>query len=484
MGKLTKNYLYNLTYQLLVFLVPIITAPYLTRTLGAEQLGIYSYVYSITSIINTVTMLGTHTYGYRQVAYTRDNTKLCNRVFWEMTILKLSLGVIGTVFYFLYAYKNEYFIQFLYYYPWLLASYIDLSFIYVGMEEMKYPVMRNIMVKILSVIGIFVIVHVPDDLNKYILVLSLSTLIGSLTIYIGLKKYVLFTIQSVGIRIGSIMDHLRMSFSLFLPQAASYVYLQVDKIMIKALVHGTAQISFYDQADKLVRVPLTVILVLSTVIMPRMANISQKGNLEELYGYLFKSFQLSLLLAAPMAVGIAVLAKGFVPWYLGSEFTSTSTAMMILAPIIVTTSIGGVIGTQYFTATNQINILLVANLSAFGSNIICNYFLISKLGYLGAAIATILASGISAAIQLIYLNKTVKIYDIVKRVYKYFVSAIAMGTGVLFCMRFFDFKIGPIYTLLEIVIGIIFYCLGCLVLRDEFFIQLVKRIWKMVTKNA
>ena len=37
---ITKNYIYNLAYQILIILLPIITAPYLSRVLGAENIGI------------------------------------------------------------------------------------------------------------------------------------------------------------------------------------------------------------------------------------------------------------------------------------------------------------------------------------------------------------------------------------------------------------------------------------------------------------
>ena len=73
--KIVKNYIFTLMYQLLVLLVPLITAPYLARTLGPEGTGAYGYVYSMTSIINTLVLLGVYNYGNRQIAYVRDDCK-------------------------------------------------------------------------------------------------------------------------------------------------------------------------------------------------------------------------------------------------------------------------------------------------------------------------------------------------------------------------------------------------------------------------
>ena len=47
MTSLKKNLVYNMAYQILVILLPLITAPYVSRVLGAAGLGTYSYVYSI-----------------------------------------------------------------------------------------------------------------------------------------------------------------------------------------------------------------------------------------------------------------------------------------------------------------------------------------------------------------------------------------------------------------------------------------------------
>ena len=82
MGRIAKNYIYNLMYQLLVLLVPLITAPYLARVLGSEGTGIYSYVHSMTSIICTISLLGIYNYGNRQIAYVRDNKEQISQTFW------------------------------------------------------------------------------------------------------------------------------------------------------------------------------------------------------------------------------------------------------------------------------------------------------------------------------------------------------------------------------------------------------------------
>ena len=71
---------------------------------------------------------------------------------------------------------------------------------------------------------------------------------------------------------GTYKKHIIGAVILFLPSLVSTIYLQMDKVMIEWLTGETAQISYYDQAEKIVMIPLTFITVLSTVMMPRIAN--------------------------------------------------------------------------------------------------------------------------------------------------------------------------------------------------------------------
>lgn len=72
--------------------------------------------------------------------------------------------------------------------------------------------------------------------------------------------------------------HLTSSMQLFLPQIASILYLQLSKVMIKYFNGEVSQIAFYDQAEKIVSIPMALITALSTVMMPRIANEFSNGT--------------------------------------------------------------------------------------------------------------------------------------------------------------------------------------------------------------
>ena len=477
MGKIARNYIYNAAYQLLVFLVPIITAPYLARVLGASNLGIYSYVNSSGNIETTIALLGIYAYGNRQTAYVRDNKHELTKTFWEIELTRLILGGIGTVIYLIYAQLNpEYKYYFALYYPYILAQFLDCSWVYVGLEDMKPAVVKNFITKIANVVGIFIFVRDRDDVWIYIFMLAITTLAANIAVYVQLPKY----IGRPQAEIKNIWIHIRGSVYLFLPQAASLLYIQVDKVMLKWLTGTTEQVSFYDQAEKIINIPLSLITVMSTVMMPRIANEFKNNNTATIRKLLVKAGRYALIMACPMMVGIFCIARQFVPWYLGEEFTPMINVMMILTPIVLFNSLAGISGAQYFTATNQIGILLRAYVSAAVLNICCNAVLIPRIAADGAAVATVVSSFISVFIQYKYLSKQMKLRSLFVSGAKYLMTSLSMGAVVMLCT--YKMSASPLTTVIQAAIGIFVYLLFMYLSKEDIFMEILALVKKKFMK--
>ncbi len=480
MGKIAKNYIYNFAFQLLVLITPIITAPYLSRVLGPSNLGIYSYVNSSGNIVFTLSLLGIYAYGNRQVAYVRDNKDDLTGTFWEIMLTRLILGTIGTVSYFVYAnisINAKLSWYFTLYYPYVLAQFLDVSWVFVGLEDMKPAVMKNFFARIINVIGIFVFVRKRDDVWIYILLLAVTLLVANLSIYFQLKKY----IGRPRVNKKNIWIHIKGSFILFLPQVASLFYLQVDKVMLKWLSGGTDQVSFYDQAEKIINIPLTLITVLSTVMMPRIANEFKKANKDKIQSLLLKSGQFTLFMSFPLMLGLFSVAERFVPWYLGKDFLPTAYGMMILCPIVLFNSLSGISGAQYFTATDQIGILMKAYVPAAVINVIVNAALIPHYGYKGAAIATVASSLISVIIQYYYLNKQVKLTGLVKYGVKYGIGAFIMA-AVIFVSTY-KMNATALTTAVQVAIGGAVYLAFLLVTKDDMLKEIMAIVMKKIKRS-
>lgn len=478
--KILKNYFYNMVYQMLSLITPLITAPYLARVLGAEGTGIYSYVNSMAIMICSITMLGIYNYGNRQIAYDRDNPDKLNETFWHIMTSRFLIGVFSSIVYFFVVFAiGKYTLCFLLYYTYMLGYYVDCSWLFVGVEDMKWAVLKNTFIKILSVLGIFLLVKTKDDVGCYILIQGCSILFGNLSAYSQIKRYV----GRPKFILSGMLATLKGSVVLYLPGIASTLYLQCDKIML-GLMNDSNQVAFYDYGEKIITVPLTFITVLSTVMMPRIANEFKKKNSNQISILITIAAKLSTFFALPMMVGLFVLSDKLIPWYLGTAFNQTIYVIKILSPIIVANTLIAISGGQYFTATNQVRVLLKAQISAAVGNIILNAILIPAYGPMGAAVATTASSVTNAVIQYSYLVRQIKLNGFLKSVEKQIICVVAMGATII--MATCHMKATPITTGLQFLIGIMVYFTMAVLMRDEtllYVIQYGKNKWKKRGEN-
>lgn len=480
MNKIAKNYILNLIFEIVAIFVPLLTAPYLTRVLHADNFGIYSYIQSVTAIISSLALLGVYSYGNRQIAYCRDNPQELSNTFWEIMILRSILGLVGTIIYFGFAVFSEYGHYFGLYYAYFLAIIIDCSWIYVGIENMLPCVLKNIAIKLLTFIGVFVLVKNENDVGKYFALVAFGSLIANISVYTQLRGI----IKKPRISWGRMWKHLKGAFFLYLPQIASLLYLQMDKAMIEGMTGATSQVSFYDQAEKIVTIALSCITALSTVMMPRIANEFKKGNYNKIVYYINKSAKFSLALAVPMSVGLICTATCLIPWYLGDDYIATAYAIIAISPITISNALIGISGKQYFIATNNVKIITVSNFVAAGVNLGVNAWLIPKYGYMGAAIATLLASYTNVLIQFVELNKSIKIRNVLKGSLRYIVISLLMG-GIIFAeTHLFKFNASFSTTVIQVLTGVTFYIAVLIILKDEAAMFAIGTIKGFIGRNS
>ena len=478
-SKIIRNYMYNTLFQVLVLLTPIILSPYLARVLGPEKLGVYSYAYNIADVIVSFALLGTYTYGCRQIAYVREKEAVCKKTYQEVSTLRLILGTIGSVIYLAITYiqQGERQLVFVILYFWVMAMILDPSWFFVGQEDMKPTAVKNSVIKIVTVCLIFCFVKSSEDITKYTLIISATTLVSNLVLYFQFKKY---NVKQL-LCFSNLSIHLRGSIALFWTQIATMIYLKVDKIMIEMLTKNASNVAFYDQAEKIVTIPLTFVTVLSTVMMPKIANEFANQNNDEISRLLNKAGQVSLFMACPMMVGIAIIANHFVPWFLGDSFLPSAIVISIISPIIVSNSLSGISGKQFFTATNQINVILIAYMSTAVVNVTINALLIPKFSYIGAAVATVISSYISVLIQYYIMNKQVKMNKTFISGMKYLACSFIMGIIVFYFDKFMSPS--PITTIAECVLGFVIYFILLFILRDKTLFEMLSIVSNILRKK-
>lgn len=471
MGKIVKNYIYNSLYQIIAIIIPIITSPYLTRVLGAQNLGVEGYVVSVCQIFYTIGMIGLTNYAIREIAYVRNDKYQRSKVFWEMILSRGVVFTITLIVYLLVIKNSPYQMFFLIQIVWLFAMFFDVSWFFAGMEIFGITVARNLIVRVITIISIFVFVKDENDLFIYILLCAISQLIGTISIAPQLRKYILV----VPLRDLKVIKHFVPSLKVFFPQLASMLYLQMDKVMIEKLANSEA-VAYYNQAEKLIKAPLALITAASTVMMPRIANEYVKNNMDKVKDYLDSSLRFLMMMAFPVAFGMAGIANELIPWFLGRDFQPAALAMIVLAPIILAIAGTSLSADQYFLPTKQTKILTISYTISAVINLIVNFILIPDYGFVGAAIGTIAAEYSVFVIQYFVLNKQLKMLKTLCGCLKYGFFAFIMFIIVWTLGQ--KLGAGWITTLIQIVVGIAIYAVLLLVSRDKFFLTYSKKFIK------
>ena len=469
MGKksIAKNYIFNLIYQILLIILPIITTPYVAQVLSPNGVGIYGYTSSIATYFVLFGTLGISTFGQREIAYYQDDKDKKSKIFFELQIIKLVTMVISIIIYYLcFCRTGENALYYQILLITLLSNIIDITWFFQGMEDFQKVVLRNLAIKLLSVGCIFIFVKNSNDLWKYVLIYSLSSFIGNLSMWISIFKNISF----VKIEWKEMTKYLVPILSLFIPQVAVQVYTVLDKTMIGSILNDMESVGLYEQAEKIVKLTLTLVISLGTVMVPRIANLYKKNDKNQINLYMYKVFNFIWFLATPLFFGLIAISDNLVPWFLGNGYEKVSLLIKILSPLLYAIGLNNVIGVQYLIPTGKQKIFTISVTIGAIINFVMNCICIKILGVLGACISTVLSETIILLYQIYYVKKH-KNFDI-KAIYKSSVKYLISGSVMFLCSSFVGMLLPAtiISTIIQIFVGAIVYILVLVILKDQFFI--------------
>ncbi|WP_462399560.1 flippase [Lacticaseibacillus pantheris] len=457
--KIVKNYLYNVGYQVFILIVPLLTTPYISRVLGSYGVGVNAYTNSVVTYFVLFGSIGVTLYGNRTIAYERDDFKKRSQSFWEINFMRF-ITIIGAyvafgIFFMLTDKYQEFYLA----QSWqILAAALDISWFFMGLEDFGKTVLRNFAVKIVSVVMIFMFVKNAGDINLYILILTLSTLFGNLTLWPYMRRYV----RKPDWSNLHIWRHLRPSLALFVPQIATQIYLVLNKTMLGSM-DGVDSSGYYEYADRIVKLVLAVVTATGTVMLPRMANTFAKKDFKKLNEYLYRSFDFVTLLSVPMAFGTAAVAPKFAPWFMGQDFAITGKLIPIESIIIVMIAWSSALGTQYLLPIGKNKEYTISVTGGAVANLVLNVPLIIWFGVYGAIISTVLSEMVVTLIQVFFVHSKVSYRRLFSGLWKYIISGLAMYLVVFMMNAHFSASFGNFAV--QIIVGMVVYGLMILITR-------------------
>lgn len=460
MSKLKKNLGYQTIFQILNTCIPLITSPYLARVLGAEKQGVFSYTQSIVNYFTLFAMLGVENYGTRTIANCGDDREKRSKSFWNIYFFQMCCTLLSIGIYVVYLTRicsqNVYiaFLQIFY----LLGSFVDINWLFFGVEKFKTTVSRNMIIRISSVVLILSTVRKPSDLWIYTLIMAGSTFLSNIILWFFASKEVdVKAIRTVSKK--EVVKHIKPNLVLFVPLMAMSVYHIMDKTML-GLLSTYKQVGYYYNADKIINIPIGILIGIGTVMLPRMTALNSNGLINEAKKLFLLSIELIVAVSSAMACGIFAISVEFTPFFFGSGYDECIRVIMMLSPVLVIKGLSLVARMQYLIPNQKEKIFIESVFWGAGINLIVNLLLIVRLGALGAAIGTMVAELASCFWQYKKINKYISCSSVIYKSMVYVLFGVVMIVAVRIVARIFCG--GLVALVFEILTGVGVYSLLCI----------------------
>lgn len=478
-NSLKVNLIYNTLLQIVNFIIPLVTAPYISRTLGAESIGAYSYTVANTTYFLLIGSLGLALYGQIQVAACRDDKKRLSQLFWEIIAAKTLLFIVSVILFtlFIVIFGEKYLSLYIVQYISIFASAIDITWMLTGLEKFKQMVVRNIAVKIVSLLLIFTFVKSPPDVVKYAVVMQMAVLGGNFLLWKDIKGEV----GKSEIKFEHIKDHLTRSMVYFVPGIISIIFTYSDKTVLGAVLESNYEVGIYEEACKVTALCGSVVNSIASVLLPRATYMYHNSSREDTDKFLKESFNGVCLVGTIMSFGIISIADIFVPFFLGEEFLGSVLILQILAVNVLFSAMANIFAHQGLIARGKQkaynNALIVSAVLNVVGNVIC----VSYMKAVGVSLVSVLSSFILMVIILYKVRHDFDVLGLLFGCWRYFVAGIAMCA----VSHFIRFQMEAVYLILTkvAICGMVYIALLYL-LRDEFALKFLQNLLFVMNKKG
>lgn len=483
MSKSVKvNYIFNLINTVSGLLFPLITFPYASRVMMADGIGHVNFYQSIIQYLTLLSCLGIPMYAIREIAKVRDDQALRDKTAIEILLLHTMLTILGYVGVAIIAASvAEIRVDiplFLILSLTIFFTAIGCEWFYQGVEDFKYITIRGLIVKIISVILLFILVRSKDDLYWYAGYTVFGVLGGNIFNFFRLRKYISFS--RLNFKELRPLRHLLPALHIFALNLIISIYVQLNSIML-GFMSGDTAVGLFTAASKLSHMLLSIGSALGTAMLPRMSNLIANGEKEHFVQMYRKSMRFMVGIALPLMIGLIVTAPILINLFAGETYKDAVLTLQILAPIIVMISMSNVTGIQTLYPMGKVNIVILSTGIGAVVNFMLNLWLIPIYAQDGAAVSTSIAETAVTVSMLIIGHKYMS-FKFCSHSYLCFLIGSVVMLLCIFPIQ--GIEMNNIVKLLAIFfVGVAAYCMILIIMREELIMGILESVRNKFNKN-
>lgn len=397
-----RNYIYNLVLSIFNIIFPILSFPYASRVLGPVGIGKFQFITSFAQYFIIISNLGIPTYGIREIAKHKGDRVQQSKIFSELIIISFLMSMTLTLVYLIIIYSSGFFkadhVLYLTAAISVFLGFTTIDWLYTGLEEFRMITIRSVIVKLLSLLLLYIFVKNENDVLIYLYIAIFSAVANN--------AYNLYTVRRKVKLIWKKLElfkHIRPLLLIFSLSLAVSIYTLLDVVLL-GFLSDPKSVGLYSAAVKLSKIVLPIITSVGTVTMPKMSHLFVTEKYQEIHGLLTKSLHFILFLSIPSFLGLALLAPEFIMLFSGREFLEGVLSMRILSLLPVLIGLGYFWGVQILIPAGKDKEMVYSVLGGMAIAIISNFILVPTLKHVGASIANVLTE-IAVTIFYIYFVK-------------------------------------------------------------------------------
>lgn len=425
---LAKNSMFNVVYQLVLVLVPLINSMYVSRVVLPDALGGVSVANNLVSYFVALAPLGIPAYGVREIAKAGDDRRARSVVFSELLIINF---VSTLVFLTVYAvcvtvmYGTAVPELYLIFGSLIIANALNVEWLFQGIERYDFISIRGTVVRTACLLLTVLLVKSPSDVYVYASITCLGTFANYIVNVFCLRRSVDFTLKGL-----SFARHLRPVAVLAGTNVLFSLYTKIDITMMGFLCSSSI-VAYYAYAYNAEEIAKTLCVAITNVYLPRLS-YEFKNDAKEFSRLVQQSMDLNVFIALPMCLGVFILAPKVVIVLFGDAFTPASLTLQLFALLIFAKSVGNVIY-QTTIATGNERYQLVAYTCGVVVNIVLNAILIPLFAQNGAVVATVVTEVTLDLVLWVCLRRYLQVRFTARFVLSTLVALGAMCATVVAC---------------------------------------------------
>lgn len=466
MRSLAKNSLFNVIYKCTSVIFPLLMAAYVSRILSPDGVGRVASAQNIVTYFTLLAALGLPTYGAKIISAAGNKNNL-DKAFSELFIINAVSTTFCWITYYLIVFKTPYFHEYrsLYYVTGLLIifNYINVDWFYQGREEYRYIMVRSLVVRVFSLISVFLFVRTAEDYVIYALALTLSKAANYVFNIFNLRKTISFSLTGLNLK-----HHLKPVFVLLAASLAIEVYTLADTTMLSFMC-GERNVGYYTTANKGISVAKMLITSVIGVFLPRLSYFYAHKNMKQFNELINLGLKILLLLTVPASIGVYLIAENMTVVLYGADFIPSAIITRIFALSIITVGFSSFMGNQILVTIGKEKLMFYSTLVGAVVNITLNFFLIRLYAQNGAAIASVITELCVTCVQMFSLKGKVS-FNICPK----FIISILIGNVFMFiCILIVQqFVVNMVLKLLcSLVVGVISYFIANVFCKNELVLQ-------------